>query len=216
MKTINVGVIGWGFMGKTHTQALRSIPLFYPDCGFEINLKCICSRRIEKAQEAMKAAGFECCTDDYRELLAMEDIDVVSICTPNDQHEEMAIAAAKAGKHVYLDKPIAVTGKSAMRIAEACVRVVVDSLLTCQEPREIITAETAHAAEAASPAAAKHAEQQEERNQRTPVATAEAEAVAAHTAAVYYRSSNTAGRRDKHCGVHAVFFTKCHDVCFLS
>lgn len=119
MKTINVGVIGWGFMGKTHTQALRSIPLFYPDCGFEIKLKCICSRRIEKAREAMRLAGFERCTDDYRELLDMEDIDVVSICTPNDQHEEMAIAAIRAGKHVYLDKPIAVTGESAMRIARA-------------------------------------------------------------------------------------------------
>ncbi|MBQ3575437.1 MAG: Gfo/Idh/MocA family oxidoreductase [Clostridia bacterium] len=120
MKTINIGVIGWGFMGKTHTQALRSIPLFYPDCGFEINLKCICTRRIEKAQEAMRAAGFERCCTDYRELLAMDDIDVVSICTPNDRHEEMAIAAAQAGKHIYLDKPIAVTGESATRIAEAC------------------------------------------------------------------------------------------------
>lgn len=119
MKTINVGVIGWGFMGKTHTQALRSIPLFYPNCGFEIKLKCICTRRIEKAEEAIRAAGFERCTDDYRKLLAMEDIDAVSICTPNDQHEEMAIAAIRAGKHVYLDKPISVNGESAMRIAKA-------------------------------------------------------------------------------------------------
>ena len=51
----------------------------------------------------MRVAGFESCTDDYRELLNMKDIDVVSICTPNDQHEEMAIAALKAGKRVYLD-----------------------------------------------------------------------------------------------------------------
>ena len=119
MKTISIGVIGWGFMGKTHTHALRSIPLFYPGADFEIRLACICTRRIEKAREAMRACGFERCTDDYRELLAMEDIDVVSICTPNDQHEEMAIAALKAGKHVYIDKPLAVTGESAMRIAEA-------------------------------------------------------------------------------------------------
>ena len=93
MKTISVGVIGWGFMGMTHTQALRSIGLFYPGIDFEVKLRCICTRRIEKAREAMRVAGFETCTDDYRELLAMEDIDVVSICTPNDQHEEMAIAA---------------------------------------------------------------------------------------------------------------------------
>ena len=119
MKTISVGVIGWGFMGKTHTQALRSIGLFYPGIDFEVRLRCICTRRIEMAREAMRVAGFETCTDDYRELLAMEDIDVVSICTPNAQHEEMAIAALKAGKHVYLDKPVAVTGESAMRIAKA-------------------------------------------------------------------------------------------------
>ena len=119
MKTISVGVIGWGFMGQTHTHALRSIPLMYPGAEFEIRLACICTRRIEKAREAMHAVGFERCTDDYRELLAMDDIDVVSICTPNEQHEEMAIAALKAGKHVYIDKPLAVTGESAMRIAEA-------------------------------------------------------------------------------------------------
>ena len=119
MRTISVGLIGWGFMGKQHTLALRTIPLLYQGMDFNIRLACVCSRRIEKAREAMESCGFERCTDDYRELLAMEDIDVVSICTPNDQHEEMAIAALKAGKHVYIDKPLAVTGESAMRIAAA-------------------------------------------------------------------------------------------------
>ena len=64
-------------------------------------------------------AGFESYTDDYRKLLARKDIDVVSICTPNDQHEAMAIAAIQAGKHVYIDKPLAVTSQSAGRIAAA-------------------------------------------------------------------------------------------------
>ena len=119
MKTISVGVIGWGFMGKTHAQALRSMALFYPGIDFDVRLACVCTRRIEKAREAMHDAGFERCTDDWRALIAMEDIDVVSICTPNELHEEMAIAALRAGKHVYLDKPVAVTGESALRIAEA-------------------------------------------------------------------------------------------------
>jgi len=73
MKTINVGVIGWGFMGKTHTQCLRSIALFYPGIDFQVKLRCICTRRIEKAREAMRDAGFETCTDNWRELIAMED-----------------------------------------------------------------------------------------------------------------------------------------------
>ena len=119
MKTIGIGLIGWGFMGRTHTHALRSLPLFYPDIDFRVRLMCVCSRRLEKAREAAELAGYETYTDDYRELLANPEVDVVSICTPNDQHEEMAIAALKAGKHVYIDKPLAVTEDSAARIAEA-------------------------------------------------------------------------------------------------
>lgn len=45
MKTISVGVIGWGFMGMTHSQALRSIGLFYPGIDFEVKLRCICTDR---------------------------------------------------------------------------------------------------------------------------------------------------------------------------
>jgi len=130
MKTINVGVIGWGFMGKTHTHALRSLALFYPGIDFEVKLKCICTRRMEKALEAMHDAGFESCTDDWRAMIARDDIDVVSICTPNDQHEEMAIAAFEAGKHVVLDKPVAVTAESALRIAAAAERAKGKNCLT--------------------------------------------------------------------------------------
>ena len=119
MKTIGIGLIGWGFMGKTHTHALRSLPLFYPDIDFQVRLVCVCSRRLEKAREAARLAGYERYTDDYRQLLAEPEVDVVSICTPNARHEEMAIAALKAGKHVYIDKPLAVTAESADRIARA-------------------------------------------------------------------------------------------------
>lgn len=119
MRTISVGLIGWGFMGRTHAQALRSLALFYPDAPFRVRLTCVCTRRLEAAQDAMRDAGFERSTDDWRELVAMPDIDVVSICTPNALHEEMAVAALRAGKHVYLDKPVSVTGESALRIAEA-------------------------------------------------------------------------------------------------
>ena len=119
MKTIGVGVIGWGFMGRMHTQALRSIALFYPGIDFRVELKCVCARHMENARSAALAAGFERYTDDYRQLLAMDDIDVVSVCTPNDQHEAMVLAAIRAGKHVYVDKPLAVTAESAARMAAA-------------------------------------------------------------------------------------------------
>ncbi len=119
MQTIGIGIIGWGFMGKTHTHAIRSIPLFYPGCGFQAELVGVCSRTVEKARRAKQELGFKFATGDYRELLAREDIDVVSICTPNAQHEQMAIDALAAGKHVYIDKPLSVDGASALRILEA-------------------------------------------------------------------------------------------------
>ena len=57
MRTIGVGIIGWGFMGKTHAQALRSLPLFYPNAGFEVALRCVCARHLENAEAAARAAG---------------------------------------------------------------------------------------------------------------------------------------------------------------
>ena len=104
MKTIGIAVIGWGFMGRTHTHALRSIPMMYPGIDFQPALKCVCSRREAPAREAMELLGFESYTTDWRTILTRDDIDVVSVCTPNALHEEMAVALLKAGKHVYLDK----------------------------------------------------------------------------------------------------------------
>ena len=69
MKTIGVGLIGWGFMGRTHAHALQSIPLFYPGADFRVRRVCVCSRRMEMARQAAQDAGFERWTDDYRQLL---------------------------------------------------------------------------------------------------------------------------------------------------
>lgn len=119
MKEIRVAVIGWGFMGRTHTHSLRAIPLMYPGIDFKPVLTCVCSRREEPLIDAVKAVGFERYTTDWKTLVNDPEIDVVSICTPNEQHEEMAIAFLNAGKHVYIDKPLAVTYESAMKIEEA-------------------------------------------------------------------------------------------------
>lgn len=119
MRTIGVGVIGWGFMGKTHTHALRSLPLFYGDAEFRVALKHVCSRRREQARRAAQEMGFERYTEDYRVLLEDPEVEVVSICTPNELHEEMAVAALKAGKHVYIDKPLSLDAVGAERIRAA-------------------------------------------------------------------------------------------------
>ena len=119
MKTIGIGIIGWGFMGRTHPLAIRSLPLFYPDAGFEAKLIGVCSRTVSKAEKARDELGFEYATGDYRDLLRDPHIDVVSVCTPNDEHERMVIDALKAGKNVYVDKPLTVDYASARRILEA-------------------------------------------------------------------------------------------------
>ena len=128
MKRIGVGIIGWGFMGKTHTHALREMPLFYPGAGFEPVLASVCSRRVDMAKEAARQMGFAHFTDDYMETLRRDDVQVVSICTPNELHEEMALRAIELGKHVYLDKPVSTDYASAKRIADAAKKAVV----TCQ------------------------------------------------------------------------------------
>lgn len=119
MQEIGIGVVGWGFMGRTHTHALRELGLFYEKAPFRPVLKCVCTRREEAARQAMRDGGFERCTTNYSELLAMEDIQVVSICTPNGLHRDMAVQALQAGKHVYVDKPLAMDEAEALEIRQA-------------------------------------------------------------------------------------------------
>lgn len=118
MRTYGVGIIGWGFMGKTHALAARTLPLYYEGAPFRARIACVCTRREEVGRRAAQDMGAEW-TADYRELLAREDVQIVSVCTPNALHEEMAVAALRAGKHLYIDKPLAVDAAGARRIAQA-------------------------------------------------------------------------------------------------
>ncbi len=120
MRKFGIGIIGWGFMGRTHAHAIRSLGLFYPGADFRAEVMGVCSRRLDKAREGARELGAGFYTDDYRALLARDDIDAVSICTPNENHEEMAVAAMRAGKHVYIDKPLSTDAESAERIAAVC------------------------------------------------------------------------------------------------
>lgn len=122
MREIGVGVVGWGFMGKTHTHALREMGLFYQGAGFRPKLQCICTRRLEVARQAARDGGFARYTDSFDDMLAMPDIEVVSICTPNALHREMAVKALNAGKHVYIDKPLAMNAQEARDIQQAVRR----------------------------------------------------------------------------------------------
>ncbi len=116
---IGVGIAGWGFMGRTHAYSVMNIPLFYEGLPFQPVLRAVCSGHKENALKAQEEAGFAYVADSFQELLQRDDIDVVSICTPNALHEEMAVQAFQAGKAVYLDKPVSTSYESALRVAQA-------------------------------------------------------------------------------------------------
>ena len=119
MRKINVAVIGWGFMGRMHAHALRSIPLMYRDLPWRPELKLLASGHLDNARRGAQDAGFEEYTDDWTRILARNDIDAVSVCTPNSLHEEMAVRLLQAGKNIYLDKPVSTSYDSAKRIYDA-------------------------------------------------------------------------------------------------
>lgn len=106
MKTLNIGMIGYGFMGKAHTNAYCQAPRFFQN-EYRPVLKALCARNAEKAQVFADNWGYESVETDWRELLKREDIDAVDICVPNNLHKEIAIEAAKAGKMILCEKPLA-------------------------------------------------------------------------------------------------------------
>lgn len=106
MKPLNIGMIGYGFMGRTHTNAYCQAPHFFPS-EYKPVLKAVCARNKDKAQQFADTWGYESVETDWRKLLQRDDIDAVDICTPNNVHKEIAIAAAQAGKMVLCEKPLA-------------------------------------------------------------------------------------------------------------
>lgn len=105
-------------MGNAHAIALRSVGTVFDDCPAP-HLHCLVDSNAKTARKLAAAWGFENSGDDWRTLCADPAIDVVDICTPNHLHMEMALAAIEAGKHVYCEKPLALTAKDARRIRDA-------------------------------------------------------------------------------------------------
>lgn len=118
MRTIGVGLIGTGFMGKCHTLACRSVRAVF-DTPLSPRLVQVCDRRAAAAEHHAAQCGFEKATDDWRVVVDDSDVELVSITTPNRFHCEMALAALEAGKHVYCEKPLALTLDQAERMAAA-------------------------------------------------------------------------------------------------
>lgn len=117
MREINIGLVGFGAMGRAHTFAYRTLPFYYQDLPFRANLAGVCSGHLANAEKAKADFGYDFATDDYNSLLADERIDIIDICTPNNLHYDMVMKAIAAGKHIYCDKPLTVTSEQADEIA---------------------------------------------------------------------------------------------------
>lgn len=105
-KTLNVGLIGYGFMGRAHSNAYRKVNQFF-DLSHRPVLKACCGRTAEKINAFAENWGYESAETDWRKLVERDDIDLIDICTPNNTHREIVDAAAASGKMVLCEKPLA-------------------------------------------------------------------------------------------------------------
>ncbi len=109
-KPLNIGIVGYGFMGRTHANAYRKVTNFF-DTPFQPILKAACGRDQAKLKPYAETWGWESTEADWKRLIERKDIDLIDICTPNDTHAEIAIAAARAGKMVMCEKPLSMDGQ---------------------------------------------------------------------------------------------------------
>ena len=119
-KPLNIGLVGYGFMGRTHSNGYKRANDFF-DLEYRPVLKAICGRNAENAQAFADQWGYESVETDWKALVARDDIDAIDICTPNNTHAEIAIAAAKAGKMVLCEKPLSMTvaeGEEMVKVIE--------------------------------------------------------------------------------------------------
>jgi predicted dehydrogenase len=117
-KPLNIGMIGYGFMGRAHSNAYLRVNNFF-DLEYRPVLKAVCARDEAKAKVFAAKWGYESIETDWKKLLERKDIDAVDICTPNNLHHEIAIAAAKAGKMILCEKPLAMNAAEGEEMCQA-------------------------------------------------------------------------------------------------
>ncbi|MCK5944399.1 MAG: Gfo/Idh/MocA family oxidoreductase, partial [Planctomycetes bacterium] len=118
---LRIGLIGTGFMGRAHSNAYRKAPNFF-DLGMEPVLQTVCARSDGAAAAFADKWGFASAETDWRRVIERDDIDAVDICTPNDSHKEIALAAAAAGKIIMCEKPLARTVAEGQEMVDAVER----------------------------------------------------------------------------------------------
>ena len=127
-KKLNIGIVGYGFMGRAHSNAYRQVNRFF-DCEYQPVLKLACGRNKERVEAFADNWGYEESTQDWRELILSADIDAIDIAAPNHMHKEIAIAAAEAGKMILCEKPLGRNLQESREIAAAATKAGVKTLV---------------------------------------------------------------------------------------
>src|SRR6266576_1284474 len=134
-RVLKVGLIGYKFMGKAHSNAWRQAPRFF-DLGAELELKTVCGRDKAAVRRAAKQLGWNQSATEWQQFVNDPDIDIVDICMPNDSHCHIALAAAKAGKAILCEKPLARSVAEAERMTAAVKKAAVPNMV-CHNYRRI-------------------------------------------------------------------------------
>src|SRR5260370_6245539 len=117
-RKLNVGLIGYGFMGRTHSNAFGKVNQFF-DLAYQPVLKAVCGRDKDKVRSFAEQWGYQSHETDWRKLVSRPDIDLIDIASPNDTHAEIAIAATGAGKSVMCEKPLGRNAAETKKMVQA-------------------------------------------------------------------------------------------------
>lgn len=118
-KPLRIGMIGYGFMGRAHTNGYKRVGDFFPELEYRPVLKAACARNQENIQAFADQWGYESIETDWEALVERDDIDAIDICVPNNLHKEIAIACAAAGKMILCEKPIAMNTAEGEEMCQA-------------------------------------------------------------------------------------------------
>jgi len=134
-RTFRVGLIGYRFMGRAHSNAWRQAPRFF-NLKANVELHTICGRNPAGVQAARAQLGWQHAATDWREVVESPLVDIVDIGAPNDLHAEIAITAARNGKHILCEKPLALNVKQAEAMLAAVQKARVVHMV-CHNYRRI-------------------------------------------------------------------------------
>ncbi len=127
-KPLRIGLIGYGFMGRAHSNAYAKVGHFF-DSDYECVLQAVCARDEANLKTFAGRWGYKSIETDWRKLVARDDIDLIDIAVPNNLHAEIAIAAAKAGKMILCEKPLALNGREAEKMVAAVQKAKVPNMV---------------------------------------------------------------------------------------